>query len=85
MEIDRRLIDELMQPGSDDNHWMKQAPCGGDDRFTQKEPPDEHVAELLGAICSRCEVFAECFAEHNYPDVQGVWVAGEWRADVSDS
>lgn len=71
----------LMQPGDDAPSglaWKDEALCHGDDAFTG-ERPDEELADDLGRVCSLCDVFAECLAEHRFSDVGGVWAAGEWR------
>lgn len=73
-------VESLMQPGGTDN-WTDLALCHDDLRFTQKDRPDNLLAETLGAICRHCEVFTECFAFHNHPDVHGVWAAGEWKEE----
>jgi hypothetical protein len=71
-------VEDLMQPGGS---WTELALCHDDLRFTQRDVPDERLAEELGAICRRCEVFTECFKYHDHPDVQGVWAAGEWKEE----
>lgn len=61
--------------------WMEYANCvvdkAEDTSFIRK--PDELTERRWARTCAQCQVFNECVAWANDNDVNGVYVAGEWR------
>lgn len=64
-----------------ESDWMEGANCQVDNTKDTSfiREPDEVSDRRWAKVCSKCQVFTQCFAWANHNDVHGVYVAGEYR------